>query len=80
MRGLLCAIGDIVGLYDPEGCSQGSQLGTGVVTRVTQSSVAVAFDESQDGLNLDGDGLFNIMKVANDITYRRLTRWGFSCC
>ncbi|XP_062403778.1 DNA-binding protein SMUBP-2 [Sardina pilchardus] len=66
--------GDIVGLYDAEGCSQMSQLGTGVVTRVTQSSVAVAFDESQDGLNLDSDGLFNIMKVANDVTYKRLTR------
>ncbi|XP_048112394.1 DNA-binding protein SMUBP-2 [Alosa alosa] len=65
--------GDIVGLYDAEGCSQRSQLGTGVVTRVTQSSVAVAFDESQDGLNLNSDGLFNIMKVANDVTYRRLT-------
>ncbi|KAL2092967.1 hypothetical protein ACEWY4_010279 [Coilia grayii] len=66
--------GDIVGLYESEGCSQRCQLGTGVVTRVTQSSIAVAFDESQDGLNLDSDGLFNIMKVANDVTYRRLTR------
>ncbi|XP_030621793.1 DNA-binding protein SMUBP-2 [Chanos chanos] len=65
--------GDIVGLYESEGCSQPSQLGSGVVTRVTQSSVSVAFDETQDSLSLDTDVLYNLMKLANDITYKRLT-------
>ncbi|TRY66412.1 hypothetical protein DNTS_003371 [Danionella cerebrum] len=65
--------GDIIGLYSAEGHAQPSQLGSGVVTRVTQASVTVAFDESQDGINFDRDGLFNLMKLANDVTYRRLS-------
>ncbi|XP_026783616.3 DNA-binding protein SMUBP-2 [Pangasianodon hypophthalmus] len=66
--------GDIVGLYESEGCSQPNQLCSGVVTRVTQASITVAFDETHDGLNLESDGLYNIMKLANDVTYKRLTR------
>ncbi|KAK2848093.1 hypothetical protein Q7C36_009775 [Tachysurus vachellii] len=65
--------GDIVGLYESEGCSQPDQLCSGVVTRVTQATVTVAFDETHDGLNLESDGLYNIMKLANDVTYKRLT-------
>ncbi|XP_062860705.1 DNA-binding protein SMUBP-2 [Trichomycterus rosablanca] len=65
--------GDIVGLYESEGCSQPNQLCSGVVTRVTQTSVTVAFDDTQDGSGLESDGLYNIMKLANDVTYKRLT-------
>ncbi|XP_051953195.1 LOW QUALITY PROTEIN: DNA-binding protein SMUBP-2 [Xyrauchen texanus] len=61
------------GLYQSEGQDQFSQLGSGVVTRVTQTSVTLAFDGTQDGINLERDGLYNIMKLANDVTYRRLT-------
>ncbi|XP_023675485.2 DNA-binding protein SMUBP-2 [Paramormyrops kingsleyae] len=64
--------GDIVGVYDTAGISAASQLGTGVVTRVTQSAVSVAFDESHDGLGLDGEALYNLLKLANDVTYKRL--------
>ncbi|XP_048886823.1 DNA-binding protein SMUBP-2 isoform X2 [Brienomyrus brachyistius] len=64
--------GDIVGVYDTAGISASSQLGTGVVTRVTQSAVSVAFDESHDGLGLDGEALYNLLKLANDVTYKRL--------
>uniref|UniRef100_A0A9J7X404 DNA-binding protein SMUBP-2 n=1 Tax=Cyprinus carpio carpio TaxID=630221 RepID=A0A9J7X404_CYPCA len=60
--------GDIIGLYQAEGQEQ---LGSGVVTRVTQASLTVAFDDTQDGMNLDRDGLYNLMKLANDVTYRR---------
>ncbi|OWK17520.1 hypothetical protein Celaphus_00013160 [Cervus elaphus hippelaphus] len=35
--------GDIVGLYD-----EGGQLATGILTRITQKAVTVAFDESHD--------------------------------
>ncbi|KAI7802486.1 DNA-binding protein SMUBP-2 [Triplophysa rosa] len=66
--------GDIVGLYQSEGQGQPSQLGSGVVTRVTQTSLTVAFDDTQDGINLDRDGLYNLMKLANDVTYKRLTK------
>lgn len=63
-----------MGLYESEECSQPNQLCSGVVTRVTQASVTVAFDETHDGLNLESDGLYNIMKLANDVTYKRLTQ------
>ncbi|XP_026118827.1 DNA-binding protein SMUBP-2 [Carassius auratus] len=65
--------GDIIGLYQSEGQDQPSQLGSGVVTRVAQASLTVAFDDTQDGMNLDRDGLYNLMKLANDVTYRRLS-------
>lgn len=61
--------GDIVGLYDTGGCSALSQIGTGIVTRVGQGSVNVAFDE---GLDVNTDSLYNILKLANDITYKRM--------
>lgn len=66
-------IGDIIGLYQSEG--EPSQLGSGVVTRVTQASLTVAFDDTQDSINLDRDGLYNLMKLANDVTYRRLSKY-----
>lgn len=67
-------LGDIVGLYESDGCNQPNQLCSGVVTRVTQTSVTIAFDDTQDGSGLDSDGLYNLMKLANDVTYKRLTK------
>ncbi|XP_040895261.1 DNA-binding protein SMUBP-2 [Toxotes jaculatrix] len=64
--------GDIVGLYDTGGCSTASQIGTGIVTKVSQGSVSVAFDDSKDGLSLDTDALYSLLKLANDITYKRM--------
>lgn len=64
--------GDIVGLYDTGGCTAASQIGTGIVTRVSQTSVSVAFDDSKDGLNFDTDALYNLLKLANDVTYKRM--------
>ncbi|GAA6221417.1 DNA-binding protein SMUBP-2 [Lates japonicus] len=64
--------GDIVGLYDTGGCTAASQIGTGIVTRVSQTSVSVAFDDSKDGLSFDTDTLYNLLKLANDVTYKRM--------
>ncbi|CAH6793436.1 Ighmbp2 [Phodopus roborovskii] len=62
--------GDIVGLYD---ANESSQLATGVLTRITQKSVSVAFDESHDfQLNLDRENTYRLLKLANDVTYKRL--------
>lgn len=72
---LILFIGDIIGLYQSEGQGQPSELGSGVVTRVTQASLTVAFDDTQDSLNLDRDGLYNLMKLANNVTYRRLSKY-----
>lgn len=57
-----------MGLYD-----EGSQLATGILTRVTQKSVTVAFDESHDfQLSLDQEHSYRLLKLANDVTYKRL--------
>ncbi|XP_072291054.1 DNA-binding protein SMUBP-2 [Eucyclogobius newberryi] len=61
--------GDIVGLYDSGGCSASSQIGSGIVTRVAQGSISVAFD---DGLTVESDSLYNVLKLANDVTYKRM--------
>ncbi|XP_057362671.1 DNA-binding protein SMUBP-2 isoform X2 [Manis pentadactyla] len=62
--------GDIVGLYDA-----GAQLATGILTRIAQKSVTVAFDESHDfQLSLDRDASYRLLKLANDITYKRLKK------
>uniref|UniRef100_A0A7N9IBP4 Immunoglobulin mu DNA binding protein 2 n=1 Tax=Macaca fascicularis TaxID=9541 RepID=A0A7N9IBP4_MACFA len=69
----LCFTGDIVGLYDA--ANEGSQLATGILTRVTQKSVTVAFDESHDfQLSLDRENSYRLLKLANDVTYRRLKK------
>nr|XP_033784276.1 DNA-binding protein SMUBP-2 [Geotrypetes seraphini] len=62
--------GDIVGLY--ETASQSEQLATGIVTHITQKFITVAFSESNDGLNMDRENDYRLLKLANDVTYRRL--------
>ncbi|XP_071353814.1 DNA-binding protein SMUBP-2 isoform X2 [Trachinotus anak] len=64
--------GDIVGLYDTGGCTAASQIATGIVTRVSQASISVAFDDSKDGLSFDTDALYSLLKLANDVTYKRM--------
>ncbi|KAF7654221.1 hypothetical protein LDENG_00072190 [Lucifuga dentata] len=64
--------GDIVGLYDTGECSAASQIGTGIVTRVSQASISVAFEDSKDGLSFETDSLYNLLKLANDVTYKRM--------
>ncbi|XP_051918312.1 DNA-binding protein SMUBP-2 [Hippocampus zosterae] len=66
--------GDIVGLYDSGGCSETSQISTGIVTRVSQISISVAFDDSKDGLGFDAQALYSLLKLANDVTYKRMKR------
>ncbi|XP_061773270.1 DNA-binding protein SMUBP-2 [Nerophis ophidion] len=66
--------GDIVGLYDAGGCSATSQISTGIVTRVSQVSISVAFDDSKDGVRFDKDALYSLLKLANDVTYKRMKR------
>ncbi|XP_072448085.1 DNA-binding protein SMUBP-2-like [Chiloscyllium punctatum] len=66
--------GDIVGLYDSQGSTPLDQLASGIVTRITQNSITVAFDEPSDQLNFDISSSFKLLKLANDVTYKRLTR------
>ncbi|NXP15018.1 SMBP2 protein, partial [Thinocorus orbignyianus] len=65
--------GDIVGLYGSGG--QGKPLCSGVVTRVTPRAVTVAFEETRDGMvSVDRDCSYQLLKLANDVTYNRLKR------
>lgn len=66
--------GDIVGLHDTGGCTAETQVATGIVTRVSQTSVSVAFDDSKDGLSFDTDAPYNLLKLANDVTYKRMKK------
>ncbi|XP_076590280.1 DNA-binding protein SMUBP-2 isoform X1 [Chaetodon auriga] len=66
--------GDIVGLYDTGGCTAASQIATGLVTRVSQASLSVAFDDLKDGLSFDTDAFYNLLKLANDVTYKRMKK------
>ncbi|NXA49312.1 SMBP2 protein, partial [Nothocercus julius] len=65
--------GDVVGLYESAG--QGDALSTGVVTRITATAVTVAFEESREGLlSVGREGSYRLLKLANDITYKRLKK------
>lgn len=66
--------GDIVGLYGAGGCSATSQIGTGIVTKASQTSVTVAFDDGQDEFDVETYSLYNLLKLANDVTYKRMKR------
>lgn len=71
---MIFVTGDIVGLYDSAGCAANSQIASGIVTRVSQASLSVAFDDSKDGLSFDTDTFYNLLKLANDVTYKRMKK------
>uniref|UniRef100_UPI00358FDB35 DNA-binding protein SMUBP-2-like n=1 Tax=Myxine glutinosa TaxID=7769 RepID=UPI00358FDB35 len=66
--------GDIVGLFDSMGEGLSKQLASGIVTKVTTDYVTIAFEESLDALSLPSEGMFHLLKLANDVTYKRLKR------
>ncbi|CAC5372835.1 IGHMBP2 [Mytilus coruscus] len=51
---------------------QTDSAGSGIITRVSQTEINVAFDESQDLFSLDDDALYKLTKLANDVTYKRI--------
>ena len=67
--------GDIVGLRHGSGQSGSDQVEnvSGVVTKVTSSSISVAFSESFEQISFDASLQYSLMKLANDITHKRLT-------
>lgn len=69
----LSPTGDIVGLYEMAG--QRDQLATGIVTRMAPKSITVAVDEPQNSfVSLDQEKSYRLLKLANDVTYKRLKR------
>ena len=45
--------------------------------QVNVSSISVSFDDSVESLGLDDDAPVNIIKLANDVTHKRLKRSRF---
>jgi len=62
--------GDIVGV---RGTDRSESEMSGVITSVKPSSLSVAFTESGEESSMDETSLYSLVKLANDITYRRLT-------
>ncbi|XP_067663777.1 DNA-binding protein SMUBP-2-like [Haliotis asinina] len=66
--------GDIVGLSLSQGETQNESLASGIVSKVGQSQISIAFDETHDIFSLDDEVQYKLTKLANDVTYRRLKR------
>ncbi|OWF38482.1 DNA-binding protein SMUBP-2-like [Mizuhopecten yessoensis] len=65
--------GDIAGLSQSSG-EQPEDIGSGIVTRASKTSVCIAFDDNQDLFLLSDDGPYKLQKLANDVTYKRLKK------
>ncbi|GFS16916.1 DNA-binding protein SMUBP-2 [Elysia marginata] len=64
--------GDIVGVGLTNSDPTDKPLTSGIVLQMSASNVSVAFDDSQDILDLDDSASYKLTKLANDVTYRRL--------
>ncbi|KAM4017789.1 DNA-binding protein SMUBP-2 isoform 2-T2 [Anomaloglossus baeobatrachus] len=65
--------GDIVGLYDSSAPKEA--IATGIVSGITQKAISVAFDEANsDALNLGSEANYRLLKLANDVTYKRIKK------
>ena len=64
--------GDIVGVSLSKSNASSQQLASGIVTRAASSAISVAFDEAHDSLNLDESEQYMLLKLANDVTYKRI--------
>lgn len=64
--------GDIVEVKETNNDTAEAKDYSGVVTNVKQGSIAVAFSESGEEIQLHGISTYNLIKLANDVTYKRL--------
>eukprot|EP00095_Tigriopus_kingsejongensis_P010403 maker-scaffold1716_size30199-snap-gene-0.9 protein:Tk10403 transcript:maker-scaffold1716_size30199-snap-gene-0.9-mRNA-1 annotation:"dna-binding protein smubp-2" len=63
--------GDIVSLANAK--ENSSHQESGVVINVSSSAIQVSFESSLDAIKADLDDRLNITKLANDVTYKRLS-------
>ena len=67
-------IGDIVGVLSGNKPIAGQRI-SGVITKSTSSLISVVFDDLSDSVDLsDYNGMIQLVKLANDVTYRRIRR------
>ena len=67
-------LGDIVGLSYSSADSNVAELSSGIVTRVSETTVVVAFEEAFDSQSFDEDRLMRVTRLANDVTFKRMKR------
>ena len=69
------SVGDIVGIF-AGGKPLADKPISGVVTRSTNTYVSVAFDDLPDSVDLTAlSGMIQLVKLANDVTYRRIKKF-----
>lgn len=66
--------GDIVAIGAPGDFGHMEPLLTGVVWSTKANSVTVAFDGKSDVHLVEDNTIYSLIKVANNVTYRRLKR------
>ena len=75
----VCA-GDIVGVL-VGGKSPTERRLSGVVVQTSQEHISVAFDDLPDSVDLATfSRALELVKLANEVTYRRIRRFEFSPC
>lgn len=74
--------GDVIGVQRNADDIKEPNMASGIVTRVTDDIITVAFEE--DFEISSSKETFKLIKLFNDITYKRLKRYklipSFSCC
>ncbi|XP_033095594.1 DNA-binding protein SMUBP-2-like [Anneissia japonica] len=66
--------GVIVGVSSSNGDNSGSNQLSGIVSRVTDKLITVAFDSGEDLLSLDDSGVYRLNKLSDDVTFRRIKK------
>ena len=51
-----------------------AELSSGIVTRVSETSIVVAFEEAFDLESIDEEKLMRVTRLANDVTFKRMKR------
>ncbi len=51
-----------------------TELSSGIVTRVSETSIVIAFEEAFDSQSIDEDRLMRVTRLANDVTFKRMKR------
>ncbi len=64
--------GDVVGLFLNNGSEE---LLRGVVVSAGKTSISLAYDDVDGQVVVSNEERFRILKLANDITYKRLKRY-----
>lgn len=68
-------IGDIVGIGNVNSDGKFSVLSSGVISSVNQLCVECVLDQDSKSTDLDADEVYSLVKLANDVTYKRLKRY-----